>query len=120
MFRFFLVFLFLIQISSIIAKSTENKHKNFCMEAINQYTSFKATGVYGNPFELEWNPSAAYVLLKEMKKFVVLEREFVREFAQWRFEFAEMTGSKTIVFVFHKKFLKDFCKGPNAFFVTRK
>ena len=67
-----------------------------------------------------WDTVAVFVLLKEMKKFLVIKKEFVEKFAQWRFKFAEMVGGKTIVFVFHKKILKSFCGGPNSFFVEKK
>tara|TARA_Y100001970_G_C14147361_1_gene810632 strand:+ start:808 stop:1155 length:348 start_codon:yes stop_codon:yes gene_type:complete len=112
----FLIFLIFTQIS--IANA--NQEKNYCIEAINENTSFKVTGIYGSPFESELHPSAAYVLIKEMKKFLVLEREYIKKSAQWRFEFSEMKGGKTIVFVYHQKILKSFCKGPNSFFVIRK
>jgi hypothetical protein len=42
------------------------------------------------------------------------------KFFKWRFEFAEMVGGKTVVFVYHLKHLLAFCEGPNAFFVLRK
>ena len=102
------------------ASQNEKKQKNYCKEAINLHTSFRVTGVYGSPLESEWHPSSAYVLLKEMKRFLVLEKEFVKESDFWRFEFAEMIGGKTIVFVFKNKIYKRYCNGTNAFFVVRK
>ena len=44
----------------------------------------------------------------------------VKKISKWRFEFSEMVGGKTVVFVYHEKILKSYCRGPNAFFVVRK
>ena len=54
--------------------------KNICEEAIHKNTIFKVTGIYGNSIETEWSSGAAYVLLKEMKKLLVLKKEFVEKY----------------------------------------
>ena len=120
MIRSLTTIIFFLEVFVTSAEEIEKKNKNICEEAIYKNTIFKVSGLYGSPIESEWHPSAAYVLLKEMKKFLVLKKEFVEKFAQWRFKFAEMVGGKTIVFVFHKKILKSFCGGPNSFFVEKK
>ena len=120
MIRLFLLFLCFLEISYVNANEYEKKQKNICKEAINKNTSFRVTGIYGNSLESEWHPAAAYVLLKEMKRFLVLQRAYVKKKSHWRFEFAEMIGGNTVVFVYHEKFLKNYCRGPNAFFVVRK
>ena len=120
MMRLFLLFLCFLEISYSNANEYEKKQKNICKEAINKNTSFRVTGIYGSLLESEWHPATAYVFLKEMKRFLVLQREFVKKNSHWRFEFTEMIGGKTVVFVYHEKFLKSYCRGPNAFFVVRK
>ena len=77
------------------------------IKAVNQETDFQVTGIYGSPLEAEWHPAAAYVLRKEMQRFEVLQREFQKKTSAWRFEFAEMVGGKTVVFVYHLKQLSD-------------
>ena len=104
----------------LVVHAEQIEKKNICEEAIHKNTIFKVTGVYGNFIETELSPVAAYVLLKEMKKLLVLKEEFVEKYYQWRFEFAEMIGGKTIVFVFHEKIFKAFCGGSNSFFVEKK
>lgn len=104
----------------LVVHAEQIEKKNICEEAIHKNTIFKVTGVYGNSIETEWSPAAAYILLKEMKKLLVLKKEFVEKYYQWRFEFAEMIGGKTIVFVFHEKIFKAFCGGSNSFFVEKK
>ena len=113
------VFLWFL-LSVTFAEESENKQKNHCMKAVNQETKYRISGIYGNPLESEWHPAAAYVLRKEMQRFEVLQREFQKETAAWRFEFVELVGGKTVVFVYHLKQLSAFCDGPNAFFVLRK
>ena len=113
------VFLWFLM-SVTFAAESENNQKNNCMNAVNQETEYRVSGIYGNPLESEWNPAAAYVLRKEMQRFKVLQREFQKKSAAWRYEFAEMVGGKTVVFVYHLKQLSAFCSGPNAFFVLRK
>ncbi len=94
--------------------------KNMCIKAVNQQTDLQVTGIYGSPLASEWHPAAAYVLRKEMQRFEVLKREFQKKTAAWRFEFAEMVGGKTVVFVYHLRLRTAYCRGPNAFFVLRK
>ena len=110
-------FLFLL---SVTFAADSKKQKNHCIKAVNQETEYRVSGIYGNPLESEWHPAAAYVLRKEMQRFKVLRREFQKKTAAWRFEFSEMVGGKTVVFVYHLKQLSAFCSGPNAFFVLRK
>ena len=118
--RLILVVLCLCYFSFAGAEEPEKKLVNLCENAVNQETDFQVTGIYGSPLEPEWHPAAAYVLRKEMQRFKVLQREFQKKTAAWRFEFAEMVGGKTVVFVYHLKHLLAFCEGPNAFFVLRK
>ena len=111
-------FWFLLPVT--FASESENKQINHCLKAVNQETEYLVSGIYGNLLESEWPPTAAYVLLREMQRFEVLQREFQKKTPVWRFEFAEMVGGKTVVFVYHLKHLSAFCAGPNAFFVLRK
>ncbi len=120
MMRSVIVVFFWLFLSVTFAAESEKKLKNKCIKAVNQETDFQVTGIYGSPLESEWHPAAAYVLRKEMQRFEVLQREFQTKTAAWRFEFAEMVGGKTVVFVYHLKQLSAFCSGPNAFFVLRK
>ena len=118
--RLFLLFLCFLEISFVSAKESEKKQKNFCKEAINMNTSYRVTGIYGSSLESEWHSAASYVLLKEMKKFLVLQREFVKKKSYWRFEFSEMINGKIVVFVYHQKITKNYCGGSHAFFVVKK
>ena len=117
--RLILVVFCLFYLSFACAEEPEKK-ENLCEKAVNQETDFQVTGIYCSPFESEWHPAAAYVLRKEMQRFEVLQREFQKKTAEWHYEFAEMVGGKTGVFVYHLKQLSAFCSGPNAFFVLRK
>ncbi len=118
--RLILVVLCLCYLSLAGAEEPEKKLENLCEKAVNQETDFQVTGIYGSPLESEWHPAAAYVLRKEMQRFEVLKREFQKKTAAWRFEFAEMVGGKTVVFVYHLQRRTAYCRGPNAFFVLRK
>ena len=118
--RAILVVLCLFYAYFINAEESEKKLKNQCAKAVNQKTEYRVTGIYGSPLESEWQPAAAYVLFRELQRFQVLQREFQKKTKAWRFEFAEMVGGKTVVFVYHLKQLSAFCSGPNAFFVLRK
>ena len=118
--RLILVVLCLCYLSFAGAGEPDKKPENLCEKAVNQETDFQVTGIYGSPIESEWHPAAAYVLRKEMQRFKVLQREFQKKTAGWRYEFAEMVGGKTVVFVYHLKQLSAFCSGANAFFVLRK
>ena len=102
------------------ATESSEKHGNLCERAINQETSYRVSGIYGSSLESEQHPAAAYVLLREMQRFKVLKREFQQKLGEWRFEFAEMIGGKTIVFVYHLQNQTNFCSGANAFFVLKK
>jgi hypothetical protein len=93
---------------------------NRCAAAITEFTEFRPTGVYGSVAEDEWSPAAMYVLQKEAEKYQVLQRHYADEVDNWRFEIMEMTGGKTMMFVFEKTFKPRFCQGPNAFFVKRE
>ena len=102
-----------------VAESAE-KQENLCEKAVNQETGYTVSGIYGSSLESEQHPSVAYDLLREMQRFKVLQREFQQKTDEWRFEFAEMIGGKTVVFVYHRQIQIDFCAGPNAFFVLKK
>ena len=117
--RSILLFLWFLLSVTFAAEPKKNLN-NHCIKAVNQETKYRVSGIYGNPFESEWHPAAAYVLLREIQRFKVLRREFKKETEEWRFEFVEMIGGKTVVFVYHRKHLSAFCAGPNAFFVLRK
>ena len=96
------------------------KTKNLCKQAINEITDYHVLGIYGSPLESEWQPSAAYILLKEMYRFEVMHKEFKQKSNPWRFEFLETSGGRTMVFVFNEDIKFDFCDGPNAFYVKKK
>jgi hypothetical protein len=96
------------------------EHVNLCEKAVNQETGYRVSGIYGSSLESEQHPSVAYVLLMEMQKFKVLQREFQQNTDEWRFEFVEMIDGKIFVFVYHRQIQTDFCAGPNTFFVLKK
>ena len=118
--RSFFVLLLMIIVSAAVGKEPGNKPENPCKIAINEKTDYQVLGIYGSPLESEWHPAAAYVLLKEMYRFEVLQKEFQQKFSPWRFEFVEMSGGKTMVFVYHLENRFDYCNGPNAFYVKKK
>ena len=101
-------------------KEFVNKPENLCVIAISEKTDYQVLGIYGSPLETEWHPAAAYVLLKEMYRFDLLRNEFHKKFDPWRFEFVEMSGGKTMVFVYNLENRYDYCNGPNAFYVKKK
>ena len=116
-------FIFLIIMSNLfiaVGKEFENNSENLCKIAINQNSDYHALGIYGSPLESEWHPAAAYVLLKEMYRFEVLRKEFQKKSPPWRFEFVELSGGETVVFVYHLENRFDYCDGPNAFYVKEK
>ena len=102
------------------AAESSQEQVNFCAKAVNQETGYRVSGIYGSFLELGKHPSVAYVLLREMQRFKVLQREFQQKTDEWRFEFVEMIGGKTVVFVYHRQIQTDFCSGSNAFFVLKK
>ena len=110
----------MINFSSAVGEDSGIKSENLCKKAINQNTEYQVSGTYGSPLETEWHPAAAYVLLKEMNRFDVLLKEFQQKIPPWRFEFVEMSGGKTMAFVYHLKNKFDYCFGPNAFYVKKK
>jgi len=117
--RFFMIILCFFKI--ILSNANEPLKKiNMCKEAVNQMTNFDVNGIYGSLLEDEWHPAAVYILLKEMQNFKVVKREYIQKSVPWRFEFIEMLGGKTVVFVYNEKTLKAFCGGSNAFFVVKK
>ena len=120
MMRVFFVVLCLLSETFVHAAESEIKPENLCAKAVDQKTDYKVSGIYGSSLESEWHPAAAYVLLREMKRFKVLQREFQQKTTMWLFEFAEMVGGKTVVFVYHLQNQTAFCAGPNAFFVLKK
>ena len=102
------------------AEESSQEQVNLCEKAVNQETGYRVSGIYGSSLESEQHPSVAYVLLKEMQRFKVLQNEFQQKTEAWRFEFVEMIGGKTVVFVYHRQIQTDFCFGSNVFFVLKK
>ncbi len=98
----------------------EEISRNKCAEAVNQFTEFRVSGVYGSPLESESSAASAYRLFQRMKRFQVLRRRFSDTNSDWLFEYAEMSGGLTVVFVFHQKNPHHPCGGPNSFFVRKK
>ena len=117
--RSFFVLFLMIYFSAAVGKEPGNKPENTCKIAINEKTDYQVLGIYGSPLESEWHPAAAYVLLKEMYRFEVLLKEFQQKSPPWHFEFVEMSGGKTMVFVYHLEHKFDYCNGPNAFYVMK-
>ena len=115
--RPFFVLLLIINFSVVFGRESGTKPENLCKKAINEKTEYQVSGIYGSPLESEWHPAAAYVLLKEMYRFEVLLKEFQQKSPPWSFEFVEMSGEKTMVFVYHLKHKFNYCDGPNAFYV---
>ena len=118
--RSFFVLLLMINFSAAVGEELGIKTENLCKKAISEKTEYQVSGIYGSPLESEWHPAAAYVLLNEMYRFEVLKKEFQQKSSQWRFEFVEMAGGKTMGFVYHLKNKFDYCFGPNAFYVKKK
>ena len=118
--RSFFVLLLMIIVSAAVGKEPGNKPENPCKIAINEKTDYQVLGIYGSPLESEWHPAAAYVLLKEMYRFEVLLKEFQQKSPPWHFEFVEMSGGKSMVFVYHLEHKFDYCDGPNTFYVKKK
>ena len=108
--RSFFVLLLMINFSAAVGKESGIKAENLCKKAINEKTEYQVSGIYGSPLESEWHPAAAYVLLKE----------FQQKSPPWRFEFVEMSGGKTMAFVYHLEHRFDYCDGANAFYVKEK
>ena len=118
--RLFFVLIFMTNISNAAGEESVNNPENLCKYAINENSDYQVLGVYGSPYEREWHPAAAYVLLKEMYRFEVLSKEFQQISPPWRFEFVELSGGETVVFVYHLENRFDYCDGPNAFYVKEK
>ena len=110
----------MIIVSKADGVESGNKPENLCKIAINEKTEYRVSGIYGSPLESEWHPAAAYVLLKEMYRFEVLRKEFQQISPPWQFEFVELSGGETVVFVYHLENRFDYCDGPNAFYVKEK
>ena len=117
--RSFFVLLLMINFSAAVGEESGIKTENFCKKVISEKTEYKVSGIYGSPLESEWHPATAYVLLKEMYRFEVLLKEFQQKSPPWRFEFVEMSGGKTMVFVYHLEHKFNYCNGPNAFYVKK-
>ena len=117
--RSFFVLLFMINFSAAVGEESGIKTANLCKKAISEKTEYLVSGIYGSPLETEWHPAAAYVLLKEMYRFEVILKEFRQKSPPWRFEFVEMSGGKTMVFVYHLEHKFNYCDGPNAFYVKK-
>ena len=114
------VLLLMIIVSTAVGVESGYKPENPCKIAINEKTDYQVLGIYGSPLESEWHPAAAYVLLKEMYRFEVMKKEFQQKSPPWRFEFVEMSGGKSMVFVYHLEHKFDYCDGPNTFYVKKK
>ena len=117
--RSFFVLLLMINFSAAVGEELGIKTENLCKKAISEKTEYLVSGIYGSPLESEWHPAAAYVLLKEMYRFEVLLKEFQQKSPPWRFEFVEMSGGKTMVFVYHLEHKYNYCDGPNAFYLKK-
>ena len=117
--RSFFVLLLMINFSAAVGEESGIKTENLCKDAISEKTEYQVSGIYGSPLESEWHPTEAYVLLKEMYRFKVLLKEFQQKSPPWRFEFVEMSGGKTMVFVYHLEHKFNYCDGPNAFYVKK-
>ena len=109
----------MIYFSAAVGEELGIKTENLCKKAISEKTEYQFSGIYGSPLESEWHPAAVYVLLKEMYRFQVLLKEFQQKSPPWRFEFVEMSGGKTMVFVYHLEHKFNYCDGPNAFYVKK-
>ena len=118
--RYFFVLLFMINLSTAFGEESEKNPENLCKVAINENSDYQVSGIYGSSLESEWHPASAYVLLKEMYRFEVLRKVFQQKSPPWRFEFLEMSGGETMVFVYHLENRFDYCYGPNAFHVKEK
>jgi len=110
----------MIIVNTAVGVESGKKPENPCKIAINEKTDYLVLGIYGSSLESEWHPAAAYVLLKEMYSFEVLQKEFQQEYPPWRFEFVEMSGGKTMAFVYNVENRFDYCFGPNAFYVKKR
>ena len=110
----------MINFSAAVGEESVIKTENLCKKAISEKTDYQVLGIYGSPLESEWHPAASYVLLKEMYRFEVLLKEFQQKSPPWRFEFVEMSGGKTMAFVYHLENRFDYCFGPNSFYVKKK
>ena len=117
--RSFFVLLLMINFSAAVGEESGIKTENLCKKAISEKTEYQVSGIYGSPLESEWHPAAAYVLLKEIYRFEVLLKEFQQKSPPWRFEFVEMSGGKTMVFVYHLEHKFDYCDGPNTFYIMK-
>ncbi|MGY8700845.1 MAG: hypothetical protein ACKVJ3_06760, partial [bacterium] len=55
------------------AAESSQKQVNLCEKAVNKETGYRVSGFYGSSLESEQHPSVAYVLLREMERFKVLQ-----------------------------------------------
>jgi len=76
MMRLFFAFLFVFAGSFVQVVESAEKQENLCEKAVNQESGYRVSGIYGSSLELEQHPAVAYVLLREMQRFKVLQREF--------------------------------------------
>ncbi len=118
--RYFIILIIMSNFSITVGKEFENNPENLCKIAIKKNSDYQALGIYGSPLESEWHPAAAYVLLKEMSRLEVMRKDFQQISPPWRFEFVELSGGETVVFVYHLENRFDYCDGPNAFYVKEK
>ncbi len=118
--RYVIILIIMSNFSITVGKEFENNPENLCKIAIKKNSDYQALGIYGSPLESEWHPAAAYVLLKEMSRLEVMRKDFQQISPPWRFEFVELSGGETVVFVYHLENRFDYCDGPNAFYVKEK
>ena len=85
MMRLFFAFLFVFAGSFVQVVESAEKQENLCEKAVNQESGYRVSGIYGSSLELEQHPAVAYVLLREMQRFKVLQREFQQKTEKWRF-----------------------------------
>ena len=110
----------MIIFSTAVGVEYGNKSENPCKIAINEKQNYKVLESMGVHLNLNGILLRSYVLLNEMYRFEVLKKEFQQKSSQWRFEFVEMSGGKTMAFVYHLKNKFDYCFGPNAFLCQEK
>ena len=95
--------LLIFNFAFVSGKDFVNKSKNLCVIAISEKTDYQFLGIYGSPLETELHPAVAYVLIKEMYRFDVLINDYQQKSHPWLFEFLEMSGGKTIAFVYNSE-----------------
>ncbi len=106
--------------ASLLAEDAALKN-NPCAQKLEEATDYRAIGVYGSLLNQEFHPVRVYILIKEMKRFGVVSKEFSIRSEAWHFDFVETTGKHTFVFVYHEVLQEGYCNSrPNAFVVEPK